>query len=173
MHPSGFRLAILSDSHGYIDQQILSFCTPCQAIWHAGDIGDATVLQHLATVAPVTAVYGNIDDTGCRTSNPETIVQTIHGCKMMMTHIAGKPGVYTKQVQSSLLAYKPTILVCGHSHIAKAWFDPTYQVLYLNPGAIGFQGFHMQRTMMRLEISTEGKPKNLELIELGPKKRGL
>lgn len=92
---------------------------------------------------------------------------------MFMTHIAGKPGVYLKHVRDILRAAQPRILLCGHSHQAKAWYDHMYQVLYLNPGAVGYEGFHIQRTMMRLEINSQGKASNLEIIELGPKKRRL
>jgi hypothetical protein len=40
--------------------------------------------------------------------------------------------------------------------------------LHLNPGAAGKHGFHKVRTMMRFEV-LEGKVKNLQVIELGPR----
>jgi predicted phosphodiesterase len=64
----------------------------------------------------------------------------------------------------------PDIFICGHSHILRVKKDPDYKnMLYINPGAAGNQGFHHMKTIMRLEIV--GKEiKNLEVIELG--KRG-
>ena len=56
--------------------------------------------------------------------------------------------------------------MCGHSHIVKVANDIKYKLLYINPGAAGIHGFHKVKTIIRFEIEN-GKPKNMELIELG------
>ncbi len=68
-----------------------------------------------------------------------------------------------------LLAEKPDVFVCGHSHILKVIYDKDLQLLHINPGACGREGFHQVRTMIRLSIDGD-QIKDLEVIELG--KRG-
>jgi predicted phosphodiesterase len=61
-------------------------------------------------------------------------------------------------------------LFCGHSHIALAQMDKRYNMLWLNPGACGFKGFHQVKTIFRFSISGE-QIQNLACIELGPRVR--
>ena len=63
---------------------------------------------------------------------------------------------------------KPGLFISGHSHILKVIPDKKLNLLHLNPGAAGKEGFHQIRTLMRFAIA-EGKVKDLEVIELGPK----
>ena len=60
----------------------------------------------------------------------------------------------------------PKLFISGHSHILKVQFDPKLQLLHLNPGAAGKQGWHKVKTIMRFEINAD-KIENLEVIELG------
>jgi len=63
---------------------------------------------------------------------------------------------------------KPSIFICGHSHILKIQYDKKLNILHLNPGAAGKYGFHAVRTMLRFELD-KGEIKNLEIIELAKK----
>jgi predicted phosphodiesterase len=73
-------------------------------------------------------------------------------------------------VKKLLKENTPDIIICGHSHILKVGRDPQFNnLLFINPGAAGNQGFHHMKTMIRFEI-LKGEIKNLEVIELG--KRG-
>jgi predicted phosphodiesterase len=58
------------------------------------------------------------------------------------------------------------LFICGHSHILKVMYDPTFKLLHINPGAAGNHGFHHVKTLVRFQIE-EGKPKALEVIEMG------
>ena len=60
----------------------------------------------------------------------------------------------------------PNLFISGHSHILKAMYDQKNNLLHLNPGACGKEGWHKTRTMMRFEINGD-KIENLEVIELG------
>ena len=62
----------------------------------------------------------------------------------------------------------PQLFVCGHSHIALAQYDTKFQMLWLNPGACGYKGFHQVKTILRFCI-TNDRIHDLELIELGPR----
>ena len=59
---------------------------------------------------------------------------------------------------------KVDILIFGHSHILKIIYDKKYDLLHINPGAIGKVGFHKKRTMVKFEIN-KNKIENLEIIE--------
>ena len=86
--------------------------------------------------------------------------------KFLITHIAGYPGKYNKNVNRLISIYEPNILVCGHSHILKVMYDKKNKHLHLNPGAAGISGFHNIRTMLRFKLDSD-KIKELEIIELG------
>ena len=59
-------------------------------------------------------------------------------------------------------------MVTGHSHILKVIYDPELEMLHINPGAAGQQGWQQVRTLVRLTIDN-GTIKDLEVIELSKK----
>ncbi len=146
------KIGLLSDTHAYFDSDMRKFLEPVDQIWHAGDIGSAQLLYDLRQFRPVTAVFGNIDDTNMRVMVPEFQVFTVEQAKVVMTHIGGYPGRYEPKARKMLLAERPQIFVSGHSHILKVMYDKQLQCLHLNPGAAGVYGFHTVRTMLRFTI---------------------
>jgi putative phosphoesterase len=163
------RIGLLSDTHGWLDPRIRQHFDQCDEIWHAGDIGADTVAEELASWKPLRAVHGNIDDTRLRSTYPEHQRFTCGGARVWITHIGGRPPRYDRHVQDELRKDSPDLFICGHSHILLVQFDASLNCLYLNPGAAGKHGWHKVRTLLRFTLS-EGKPKDLEVIELG--KRG-
>ena len=108
---TGARIGVISDTHGYLDPQVLEEFAGVDHIIHAGDIMDAATLEALGKVAPVTAVAGNMDD--------------------------GKLGKLPREVTGKVEGYgkqdSPDLVVCGHDHLpAVEWIDGT---LFLNPGS--------------------------------------
>ena len=55
------KILLLSDTHSFIDAQILKFVKQADEVWHAGDIGDLAVTDSLKKLKPLRAVFGNID----------------------------------------------------------------------------------------------------------------
>lgn len=160
------KILIISDTHSYLEPKLIKYIEQCDEVWHAGDIGNYELCERIGKIKPLRAVWGNIDGTDLRKTYQEHLIFTCEDVKIYMTHIAGPFGKYNPKVREMLLAEKPNLLVCGHSHILKVMFDKAYNVLYLNPGACGVHGFHKIKTVVRLEI--DGKEmKNLEVIELG------
>lgn len=159
------KIGLLSDTHAYIDDSIAGFLEPVDQIWHAGDIGNLTVLEQLQLLKPVTAVYGNIDNHLLRSELPEINFFQVEAVKILMTHIGGYPGNYAPGIKKLLLEYKPQLFVSGHSHILKVIFDKQLQCLHMNPGAAGISGFHQFRTMLRFTIDND-QIKDLEVWEL-------
>jgi len=162
------RIGLLSDTHGYLDQRIEAYLKDCDEIWHAGDIGSLEITDRLAKIAPVRAVYGNIDDHRVRVQWPEDQVFSIEGLSVWMTHIGGRPGRYSKGIPEKMTLHKPQLFICGHSHILLVQRDPRFNVLTMNPGAAGVHGFHKMRTLLRFSVEA-GVPANLEVVELGPR----
>lgn len=160
------RIGVISDTHGYIDDRILHHLSSCDEVWHAGDIGSLEVTDQISKVSHLRAVYGNIDDANVRREFRETISFTCEGAHIIMTHIAGRPGKYPKDLNMYLYRERPNIFVCGHSHLLLVQMNKPLQMLHINPGAAGVKGFHKQRTLIRFSLNN-GKPSDLEVIELG------
>jgi putative phosphoesterase len=160
------RIGLISDTHSYLDPKVFSYFEKCDEIWHAGDFGNEEVSQQLADFKPLRAVWGNIDDKNIRILHPKDNIFEIGGLKIWMTHIGGFPPRYEPAIIRQMPLIKPDIFICGHSHILRVMPDKKNNLLYMNPGAAGKHGFHHMRTLLRFEIF-EGKPQNLEVIELG------
>lgn len=165
------KIGLISDTHGFWDETIPKYFKDSDEIWHAGDVGETgQIIENLNQIAPTLVVYGNIDTPEFQRTFPENLFIEREGVKIFMTHIGGKPPTYNPSVRKLIQSEKPNVFICGHSHILRAMPDPKHgNLLYLNPGAAGNQGFHKMRTMMRFEIN-KGKVEKLEVIELG--KRG-
>ena len=163
------QIGLISDTHSFLDPKVFDHFANCDEIWHAGDVGDHRVIETLSEFKPLRAVFGNIDDLALRHKYPEKLVFELEGVKVYMIHIGGTPPRYAKGVKSDLRLEKPSLFICGHSHILKVMPDKELSLLYMNPGAAGKQGFHKMRTLLRFQL-LNGKVQNLEVIELG--KRG-
>ncbi|WP_313191306.1 metallophosphoesterase family protein [Sphingobacterium sp.] len=160
------KIGLLSDTHGYLDDAVLKHFEKCDEIWHAGDFGSMEIIEKLEAFKPLRGVYGNIDDKDIRLKFPEHLRFHCEQVDVWMTHIGGYPGKYSPLVKPEILNNPPKLFITGHSHILKVQFDPKLQLLHLNPGAAGKQGWHQIRTAMRFEINGD-KIENLEVIELG------
>jgi putative phosphoesterase len=163
-----FRIGLLSDTHGYFDPRIADHFGECDEIWHAGDIGDPVVADRLEEIAPLVAVYGNIDGTAIRARFPGH--QRLHreSLDIWMTHIGGYPGHYAPAVKPAIYHDPPGLFISGHSHILKIMPDKKLGLLHMNPGAAGRSGMHLVRTMIRFGIE-KGRVGDVDVIELGPR----
>ncbi len=159
------KILLLSDTHSYIDAQIVKFVKQADEVWHVGDIGNLDVTDTLQKLKPLRAVYGNIDDANARLEFPLDNKFTIENVSVWMTHIGGYPNRYNIRIKEEIKKKSPTLFISGHSHILKVQFDKKLNLLHLNPGAAGNHGFHKVRTMLRFVIDND-KIKDLEIIEL-------
>lgn len=82
-----------------------------------------------------------------------------------MTHIGGYPGKYTPGIIQKLRKEKPALFISGHSHILKVMYDKKLNLLHINPGAAGKQGFHQVRTLVRFIVEKD-KIRDLEVKEI-------
>ena len=158
------KIGLLSDTHSHIDERVLKHLEDCDEIWHAGDIGSLDVTDKLSEIAPLRAVYGNIDGANIRSEYPSNQHFNLLGQSVWITHIGGSPPRFYPGMLSKLKALKPNIFICGHSHILLAKGCPEFEGLHLNPGAAGLYGNHTVRTLMRFTLTTKGV-EDLEVVE--------
>lgn len=164
------RIGLLSDTHGFLDPKVFTYFGNCDELWHAGDMGSLEVVRELQEFKPLKGVYGNIDDKQIQALFPEDLKFRCEGLDIWMTHIGGSPPRYNPRVKKELSLNAPDIFICGHSHILRIKRDPAFgNMLYLNPGAAGNQGFHTMKTIVRFTIE-QSSIRDLEVIDLG--KRG-
>lgn len=162
------RIGIISDTHGMWDDKYALHFKDCDEIWHAGDIGDYTIIERLEEIAKVRAVSGNIDHGLVKRKCRELEIFKVEGVRVLLTHIGGYPGKWAKGMKQLLIDEKIDLMVDGHSHLLKILYDNQLNLLHINPGAAGNQGWQRVRTLVRLVIDGENM-RDCEVIELaGP-----
>jgi uncharacterized protein len=163
-------IGLISDTHSYLDPRVFDHFALCDEIWHAGDIGTVKIIDQLEAFKPLRVVFGNIDNKEVQLRTHENLNFELEGFRIWMTHIGGAPPRYNPQVWPVLNTNTPDIFICGHSHILRVIRDKNLKnMLYINPGAAGREGFHKFRTLLRFNLH-DGIISGMEVIELG--KRG-
>ena len=134
------RVAVISDTHGLLRQEVLDRLAGCDAILHAGDVDSPELLEALNRVAPTYAVRGN-NDLYWNDELPEDLTLEMGGLKIYMVHdITDVPEEMDP----------PDIVIYGHSHIFG--MEQTQKTLYLNPGSCGKRRFRLELTMAIMTI---------------------
>lgn len=159
-------IGLISDSHGTFGEEFKDFLSPVDEIWHAGDFGGGLVTAaQIADFKPLIGVSGNCDDHILIYDYPEYRFWECEGMKILMTHIGGSPGHYYRRAEALIRHFSPDVFVCGHSHILKVMHDDSYNLMYINPGACGLQGWQTVRTALRFHID-EGRLTDMELLKV-------
>lgn len=164
------RIGLISDTHGFFDDQVFRHFEACDEIWHAGDFGNISVAEKLSAFKPLKGVFGNVDGYDVRSVYPEKLIWQCEDVKIFMTHIGGHPQRYAPGIKQMLQNTDAKLFICGHSHILKVMYDEKIGCLHMNPGAAGNQGWHKVKTIIRFAIDGTNI-KDCEVIELG--RRGI
>jgi hypothetical protein len=114
-----------------------------QHIIHAGDVGAAEILTKLATIAPVTAIRGNIDKDAWARNLPETEVVEVGAISIYVLH-----DLEQLDLKPEAAGFK--VVISGHSHVPKQ--ETRNGVLYFNPGSAGPRRFKLPVTVGRLIV---------------------
>ncbi len=136
-------IGVVSDTHNLLRPELLTTLANVDHILHAGDVGDPTILTHLAAIAPVTAIRGNIDTNGPCANLPATEAIELAGCLLYMLHSIDDLDLNPHAAGISVVIY-------GHSH--KPSIEHRQEVLYLNPGSAGPRRFNLPITCALLRI---------------------
>jgi putative phosphoesterase len=128
-----------------------------ELILHAGDVGEG-VLDELATIAPIEAVYGNtdpVDDPRLR----QSIERTIGGVRVHVSHghELGSP-----TPERLMAKYDADVIVYGHTHQQKVHMVGNR--LVVNPGAAGQRRFKLKPSVGVLTIEHGGA--TVRIVEL-------
>ena len=141
----GFRVGVVSDTHGVIHPGLLDALASVDHIVHAGDIGGAHVLAALSDVAPVTSVDGNNDDA----TGEDIVRTTVGGLRILLTHILPRPAAPDRRVLASLRAAPADVVIFGHSHLPHD--EVVGGVRYFNPASAGPRRFNYPVSVGLLE----------------------
>jgi uncharacterized protein len=141
-------IGVLSDTHGYYDDQLDELFAGALHIVHAGDVGGLGIIARLRQLAPVTAVHGNVDIPEQLDLPWEAEAQVL-GLRLLVCHI-GK----SLMGRHDPVAEGYDLVVSGHSH--KAAVDWREGTLFLNPGAAGQARFGLPRTVALVDITDDG-----------------
>jgi hypothetical protein len=157
---SSFHLGLISDTHGLLRAEALTALQGCQAIIHAGDVGDPAILDQLKAIAPVMAIRGNVDSDPWARTLPATEVVRIENILIYVLH-------NLSQLDLNPRVAGFHIVVSGHSHKPdSSWYEG---VLYINPGSAGPRRFSLPVTVARLNLSkTPWQPDFLHLLPPAP-----
>jgi uncharacterized protein len=149
------RVGLISDTHGLLRPEAVTFLRGSDHIIHAGDIGDAAVLRQLNLLASVTAVRGNNDKGSWAEAIPESQVLQVDNVFIYVLHDLAEldldPGAAGFQV-----------VVSGHSH--QPLVETRDGVLYVNPGSSGPRRFKLPVAVAELDI--EGHSVRARVVEL-------
>jgi uncharacterized protein len=137
-------------------------CEAADLIVHAGDVVVRSVLEELAGLAPVEAVYGNMDEPALRESLPQRQVLEVDGARIGLVHI---PGPRAGR-EARLVGWFPgcDAVVYGHTHVPQ--LERHEGVWILNPGSPSDRRKAPEHTM--IELTIDGSAVEPELISFGP-----
>jgi putative phosphoesterase len=145
---------VISDTHGLLRNEVYAAFDGADLILHAGDVGDPAILTELEVVAPVLAVYGNVDSWEVREQVPEVVEAERLGHKLVVIHGHqwGSP-----RVSDLVTAYPDaSVIVYGHTH--QTLMEKVGKTLVLNPGSAGHQRFGKPVSVALLSLVTGGAP---------------
>jgi putative phosphoesterase len=154
-----FTAVVVADTHSQPNPKapaLIERLAP-DVIFHAGDIGDLSVLDQLRKLAPLIAVRGNIDERVgglADTVDVEFFAGARSVLKLLLTHIAVYGPKLRAEVARQAQAHAARIVLCGHSHVPFIGRDKGMVVF--NPGSIGPRRFQLPITLGVLQVSTRG-----------------
>ena len=149
------RVGLISDTHGLLRPDATAFLAGSDHIVHAGDVGDPSILDALAGIAPVTAIRGNVDTDAWAGRLSETELIRFGEIAVYVVHDV-------KALDVDLRAAGIRVVVSGHSH--KPLVAERDGVLYVNPGSAGPRRFRLPVTVAELRI--DGNTVEADIQEL-------
>ena len=155
----GLRLAAVADTHSSPHPDLSRHLRALRpdAILHAGDIGDLSVLDGLAELAPVFAVRGNIDERTPGLADLLTLELGTAGApvvRALLTHIAVYGTKLRAEVARLARERRASLVVCGHSHVPFIGSDRGLFVF--NPGSAGPRRFRLPILFGLIEVGPAG-----------------
>ena len=156
------RVGVISDTHGLLRPEVFEVFAQVDHILHGGDVGKQEILVELEAIAPVTAVYGNVDPGELRSRLPQVATVEFDGFDIVVTH--GDQFGHPTPAKLHGAFPKAEIIVYGHTHKPLLELvDRTVTVM--NPGAAGPARFDLEPSVGIMELET-GIPPRARLVRL-------
>lgn len=157
------RLGVISDTHGLLRPAVFDLFDGVEGILHAGDVGSPTILDDLAAIAPVTAVWGNVDGPRVRERTSGTASGEWAGISWAMAH-----GHAVEPVYERLLERFDGVRLVVHGHTHSPALRRVGPALLLNPGAAGPRRFDLPASVALVEAGSDVAPRVVHLdLETG------
>jgi uncharacterized protein len=137
-------IGVISDTHGLLRPEAVEVLRGADYIIHAGDVGHPGILDALRTIAPVTAVRGNVDRGAWANELPVVNVLEADKTSVYVLHSIDDLDLNAKAAGFQAVVY-------GHSHVAEQQMKSG--VLYFNPGSAGPRRFKLPVSVGRLLVS--------------------
>ena len=158
------RIGVVSDTHGLLRPEVFEAFREVDHILHGGDVGPAALLDELAAIAPVTAVYGNTDGAEVRHRLPKVAVVQLDGFDIVVTHGDQFGSPTPENVHAAFP--EAEIIVFGHTHRPLLTLVDLV-VTVMNPGGAGRRRFDLPASVGILELEP-GIPPRGRLVPLTP-----
>lgn len=155
-------IGLISDTHGLLRPEALAALEGSDLVIHAGDVGQAEIIEQLRAVAPVVAVRGNVDKGAWASQLPLTAAAELGSVRLYVLHDL-------QQLDLDPAAANFSFVVSGHSH--KPGCTERSGVVYVNPGSAGPRRFRLPITVARLDLRKA--PWRVEFIDLTGEKARL
>jgi putative phosphoesterase len=148
MNREVYVVGVISDTHGLVRPGLAAAFAGVQRILHAGDVGGPAVLDALSKLAPVDAVFGNVDDRHDPSLARERVV-TVGGVTIHVSHghELGRP-----TPELALARYRGDVVIFGHTHRSVVMRDAAGRI-GMNPGAAGPRRFDLSPSVARVTIT--------------------
>jgi len=157
------RLGVIADTHGLLRPEVFDVFKEVDHILHGGDVGKPEILTELEALAPLTAVYGNVDGPDVRARLPQVAILELDGFEIVVTH--GDQFGSPTPAQLHAAFPKAEIVVYGHTHRPLLELvDRTVTVI--NPGGAGPGRFGLPPSVGILELEP-GIPPRGRIVMLG------
>lgn len=137
------RVGIISDTHGVLREDVVCFLEDCEAIIHAGDIGEEWIIRELEKVAPVYAVRGNNDKGEWAKEFPQRLVVSLEENKIFIVH----------DIKECNGSREYDMVISGHSHKLK--ISQEGRQLHINPGSCGKKRFNLPLTLVKIDLEND------------------
>jgi putative phosphoesterase len=132
---SVLRIGIVSDTHDVVLAALHDALAGVDEILHAGDIASAETLAEIETIAPVTAVRGNMDERPLADRLSEEQILTRGGIRIALVHGHRVGRASPDDLEKRFADRGADLVIWGHIH------EPVSVeregVRYFNPGTAG------------------------------------
>ena len=142
------KIAIISDTHGYLSKPLIKELNQVDIILHAGDIDTPSTFGNLKKLGRLIAVRGNMDMNPAFKQLPAEEMVDIQGIRFYMRHDLGLLDIVPE-------ASDVDVLISGHTH--RTADETRNGIRYLNPGSASFPRMGTAPTMAKITLTKHSK----------------